>query len=659
MKLSTVFVGTALAALSPPALSQPPLKLKFVGNPAASLPLGPCEGDCDGDRDCAPGLVCFERERDSDPFPPGCARGTVPQDRTDYCYDPATVPSAAPTLSVPPTDYVPPRLKFVRNPPRSPLRICEGDCDDDDDCQGDLRCFQRDDRSQRVPGCSLGGEDDSNWDFCYDVNGTYPPTEQPTGAPSPSPSVSKQPSDKPSANPSAGPTPWQQPKLEYLGNPRGGYRAGQLEMCQGDCDNDEECEGTLKCFQRENLEKVPGCSLGGNDRRSFDVCYDEFGTYPPTTSPTDAPSATPSISDPPSKMPSSPPTRVPKLRNRGINPNRLLGQCEGDCDTDADCKPHLTCFRRSMFYTHVPGCKRGGDDYIQMDVCYLPFPSTQPTKAPTHRPTKSPKPTDAPSSSPTDYPEIEYVGNPADNLGLCQGDCDEDVDCRGDLVCFQRDSRRDPIPGCLVEGDDRRRSFDVCVQIMPSASPTRSAVPTDLPTTSRPTRSKEPTPDPTARPTYHHFAAKVQKEMRYFQLKQYWRRGYFWQESTSEERYCAETRSSRTGDKIDIQRCSSGKRQQRWRFYRDNRFMIESYYRTGLCIGIDGIWLTLRGCNMRDPTQRWNLVGKSDRKFEWQMLRQEDQCVSNEHHPSSGEGLKVMRCRTAKKEETNYWTVYD
>ena len=33
-------------------------------------------------------------------------------------------------------------------------------------------------------------------------------------------------------------------------------------------------------------------------------------------------------------------------------------------------------------------------------------------------------------------------------LTLCQGDCDSDRDCKGDLVCLQR-GRDDPIPGCM------------------------------------------------------------------------------------------------------------------------------------------------------------------------------------------------------------------
>ncbi len=40
---------------------------------------------------------------------------------------------------------------------------CEGDCDNDNQCAGSLRCFQRD-GAQNVPGCGTGGT--SGWDYC-------------------------------------------------------------------------------------------------------------------------------------------------------------------------------------------------------------------------------------------------------------------------------------------------------------------------------------------------------------------------------------------------------------------------------------------------------------------------------------------------------------
>jgi Trypsin len=35
----------------------------------------------------------------------------------------------------------------------------------------------------------------------------------------------------------------------------------KLDHCQGDCDNDDDCQGDMVCFQRESSEWVPGCRL--------------------------------------------------------------------------------------------------------------------------------------------------------------------------------------------------------------------------------------------------------------------------------------------------------------------------------------------------------------------------------------------------------------
>ena len=57
------------------------------GNIAPSK-LNECEGDCDSDRDCAPGLKCFQRSSSSS-LVPGCMPGGRGDNPThDYCYNP-------------------------------------------------------------------------------------------------------------------------------------------------------------------------------------------------------------------------------------------------------------------------------------------------------------------------------------------------------------------------------------------------------------------------------------------------------------------------------------------------------------------------------------------------------------------------------------------
>lgn len=64
------------------------------------------------------------------------------------------------------------------------------------------------------------------------------------------------------------------------------------------------------------------------------------------------------------------------LVDKGNNPKtseNKLGKCEGDCDSDKDCKPGLKCFQRSSSAYVPPGCKSGGSgDDPTHDYCYDP-----------------------------------------------------------------------------------------------------------------------------------------------------------------------------------------------------------------------------------------------------------------------------------------------
>ena len=52
----------------------------------------------------------------------------------------------------------------------------------------------------------------------------------------------------------------------------------KLQKCQGDCDRDTHCADGLYCFLRNNNEKVPGCSTGGDgDVRDVDFCVGIYG----------------------------------------------------------------------------------------------------------------------------------------------------------------------------------------------------------------------------------------------------------------------------------------------------------------------------------------------------------------------------------------------
>jgi hypothetical protein len=51
-----------------------------------------------------------------------------------------------------------------------------------------------------------------------------------------------------------------------------------MQTCEGDCDGDMDCAGSLLCFQRSNRESVPGCANNADVPGSFDFCYDSADT---------------------------------------------------------------------------------------------------------------------------------------------------------------------------------------------------------------------------------------------------------------------------------------------------------------------------------------------------------------------------------------------
>lgn len=119
----------------------------------------------------------------------------------------------------------------------NPCGMCEGDCDWDADCAGDLKCFRRTHTAESVPGCISGGAGDTPYtDYCWSP--ISPAPLQDNGGSGCSPAV-----------------------------PCG--------ECQGDCDSDDDCAGLLKCFQRSSSDEVvPGCTKGGaGDVRTHDYCY--------------------------------------------------------------------------------------------------------------------------------------------------------------------------------------------------------------------------------------------------------------------------------------------------------------------------------------------------------------------------------------------------
>ena len=71
-------------------------------------------------------------------------------------------------------------------------------------------------------------------------------------------------------NASPGPTPTAS-GIELFNNSLDGCGSRGCEKCEGDCDSNADCDGSLTCFFRNGLENVPGCSGGGYEGKAFSV----------------------------------------------------------------------------------------------------------------------------------------------------------------------------------------------------------------------------------------------------------------------------------------------------------------------------------------------------------------------------------------------------
>ena len=410
-----------------------------------------------------------------------------PEEQNDSVFRPVTS-----QLERPP----PVQLKdFGANPDPGvfPLQHCEGRCAVTEDCAVGLKCEEHK-GNRPVSGC-LGGETMAAGNFCvFDPFGAgyaapqVVPTEAPTVTMSPTlPQLPIRPAVDFGANPPADVFP--------------------LQRCQGDCDTNDDCADGLVCFQRQSNQAIPGCSGGETDSTLSDYCvldvrgegYTDPDTLPPTPEPTLKPTAAPT--NEPTNKPTLPPVEfapVPRptgaqkqIWNRGWEPQFLLGECEGDCDTDEDCLPGLVCFDRDTANVAVPGCTGGESDRSLTDYCIFPFidlPPIEepdavirnvplPTVAPTDMPTK--EPTNEPTEKPTNKPSVEPTDAPVT-----------------DAPVTTTIDETEPVPATSEPTSEPTSKPTVEPTNPPTVEPTKE--PTSLPT-SEPTTA--PTEKPTSKPT--------------------------------------------------------------------------------------------------------------------------------------------------------------
>jgi PKD repeat protein len=125
-----------------------------------------------------------------------------------------------------------------------PLKLCQSDCDKDDDCENDLVCFHRS-GEEDIPGCIGYNKPRFNKrDFCV-----LPSSRNVRTAPVPIPPSGAVPVRVTQNSPAS-----------VVGNNGLPATLYPLQRCQSDCDSDNDCAADLICFERNGNEAIPGCS---------------------------------------------------------------------------------------------------------------------------------------------------------------------------------------------------------------------------------------------------------------------------------------------------------------------------------------------------------------------------------------------------------------
>ena len=138
--------------------------------------------------------------------------------------------------------YIKPRTKDATCTSASPCGLGEGDCNSDDECAGDLHCFQRG-AEDPLPGIHFSSTDhfESSTDFCFDSNTGFNNAH------------------------------WS----NYISC--GSDSDHLCDIGQGDCGDHNDCKSGLLCWDRDATNMMPPGVVASRDSHlsgQADYCYD-------------------------------------------------------------------------------------------------------------------------------------------------------------------------------------------------------------------------------------------------------------------------------------------------------------------------------------------------------------------------------------------------
>ena len=114
------------------------------------------------------------------------------------------------------------------------------------------------------------------------------------------------------------------------------------------------------------------------------------------------------------------------------------------------------------------------------------------------------------------------------------------------------------------------------------------------------------------------------------------------------------------GEKVEIERCGTSTRQQ----WVQNGDTFSPQRDTSLCMTVTGVRsdnpIRLRSCDGRKEQKFIGLQSiEENKRFELQpSIYNGVHCVTQQHHPKSGEDIYPTYCSTARRHETAGWITY-
>ena len=220
-------------------------------------------------------------------------------------------------------------------------------------------------------------------------------------------------------------------------------------------------------------------------------------------------------------------------------------------------------------------------------------------------------------------------------LGLCEGECDKDCHCDGDLICYQRGADH-VVPGCDGPSNPSSKS-DFCVDPRAVDAIRKSLY--DFNNTD--------------------FSSQYSGISSPTRIRLFWHEVYYWQETRDETFWCMQCEGPcEEGRKIKVNVCDETNERQ---YFIAVNETIRPKLNTTLCMMETGFNsedkpVRLSPCNGTESQQFWGY--KEEFPFELRPRTDTTTCLTQMHHPKAHEAVFPRNCTKVRENDSSLWVTY-